>query len=414
VALDEEVLRRKFSALWPHLNERQRRLVVGAEAKALGRGGVTAAARAAGISRPTVQKALTELAELPAAGVAPQRSRRAGGGRKRAVDRDPGLVQALEALVNPETRGDPESPLRWTTKSTRQLANVLTEAGHPVSHVRVAEILHSLHYSLQGNAKTTEGAQHPDRDAQFRYINSLAKACLLAGSPVVSVDTKKKEWVGEDPGYKNGGREWQPQGSPVPVGVHDFPNPAIGKAVPYGIYDVGANAGWVLVGCDADTAAFAVQALRRWWTSMGCECYPRTQTLLICADAGGSNSYRTRLWKTELSRLATETGLTITVCHFPPGTSKWNKIEHRLFSNITMNWRGRPLTTHEVVVELIAATTTRTGLTVKAELDRQIYPKGIKVSDAELAAADVRGHEFHGEWNYDLHPQHRSATGPLR
>ena len=325
MALDEEVLRRKFSALWPHLNELQRRLVVGAEAKALGRGGVTAAARAAGISRPTVQKALAELAEPPAAMVAPQRSRRAGGGRKRAVDRDPGLVQALEALVNPETRGDPESPLRWTTKSTRQLANVLTEAGHPVSHVRVAEILHSLHYSLQGNAKTTEGAQHPDRDAQFRYINSLAKARLLAGSPVVSVDTKKKELVGEDPGYKNGGREWQPQGSPVPVGVHDFPNPAIGKAVPYGIYDVGANAGWVLVGCDADTAAFAVQALRRRWTSMRSECYPTTQTPLICADADAANRYRTLLWKTELSRSVTETGLTITICPFPARTSKWNK-----------------------------------------------------------------------------------------
>jgi hypothetical protein len=402
----EDSLAQKFADLWPHLNERQRRLVVGAEAKSLGRGGVTMAARAAGVSRPTVQKALAELAQPPEAMV-PQRSRRAGGGRKRAVDLDPGLVGALEALVDPESRGDPESPLRWTTKSTRQLADALSAAGHPVSHVRVAEILHSLQYSLQGNAKTTEGTQHPDRDAQFRYINKTAKARLRVGLPVVSVDAKKKELVGEEPGYKNAGREWQPKGSPVPVGVHDFPDPAIGKAIPYGIYDVGANSGWVLVGADADTAAFAVQALRRWWDSMGCEMYPNATKLLICADAGGSNSYRTRLWKTELSRLATETGVTLTVCHFPPGTSKWNKVEHRLFSNITMNWRGRPLTTHEVVVELIAATTTRTGLTVRAELDRHHYPKGIKITDEQLAAAHVRGHKFHGEWNYDIGPKQR-------
>jgi len=404
VVPDEAILAQKFADLWPHLNERQRRLVVGAEAKALGRGGVSAAARAAGVSRPTVQKALAELAEPPES-MTPQRSRRGGGGRKRAVDLDPGLVDALEALVDPDSRGDPESPLRWTTKSTRQLADALSETGHPVSHVRVAEILHSLHYSLQGNAKTTEGAQHPDRDGQFRYINKTAKARLRAGIPVVSVDTKKKELVGEEPGYANGGREWQPKASPVRVGVHDFPDPSIGKAIPYGIYDVGANSGWVLVGADADTAAFAVQALRRWWDTMGSDAYPDASKLLICADAGGSNSYRTRLWKTELSGWATETGLTITVCHFPPGTSKWNKIEHRLFSNITMNWRGRPLTTHEVVVELIAATTTRTGLTVRAELDRNTYPKGVKVTDAQLAAAGVRGHKFHGEWNYDIAPK---------
>ena len=407
MAPDEEVLAQKFADLWPHLNERQRRLVVGAEAKALGRGGVTAAARAAGISRPTVAKALSELAGPPEA-MAPERSRRPGGGRKRAGDLDVGLVDALEALVDPDSRGGLESPLRWTTKSTRQLADALCAAGHPVSHVRVAEILHSLNYSLQGNAKTTEGAQHADRDAQFRYINKTTKARLRRGLPVISVDTKKKELVGEDPGYKNGGSEWRPKASPVPVGVHDFPDPKVGKAVPYGVYDIGAR---VLVGADGDTAAFAVQALRRWWDSMGSKAYPSAEKLLICADAGGSNSYRTRLWKTELGSLATETGLTITVCHFPPGTSKWNKVEHRLFSHITMNWRGHPLASHEAVVELIAATTTRASLTVKAELDRNLYPKGIKISNAELAVVGVTGHKFHGEWNYDIQPKRR-VTSP--
>ena len=284
VAGNDDVLAQKFVDLWPHLNERQRRLVVGAEAKALGRGGVTAAARAAGVSRPTVQRALAELAEPPEP-MATARSRRPGGGRKRAVDLDPGLVDALEALVDPDCRGDPESPLRWTTKSTRQLADALNGSGHPVSHVRVAEILHSLHYSLQANVKTTEGSQHPDRDAQFRYINKTAKARLRRGLPVISVDAKKKELVGEDPGYKNAGREWAPQGSPVPVGVHDFPDPKIGKAVPYGVYDIGADAGWVLVGSDGDTAAFAVQALRRWWDSMGSPAYPTADKVLICADA---------------------------------------------------------------------------------------------------------------------------------
>ena len=408
MAVDERVLAQKFADLWPHLNERQRRLVVGAEAKALGRGGVTAAARAAGMSRPTVHKAVGELAEPPQ-GMTTQRSRRPGGGRKKAVDADPGLLGALDALVDPDSRGDPESPLRWTTKSMRKLAGALTEAGHPVSHVRVAEILHSLNYSLQVNAKTREGAQHPDRDGQFRYINYQFKARLAVGLPVLSVDTKKKELVGADPGYKMSGREWQPKGSPVEVGVHDFPDKVLGKAVPYGVYDVGANAAWVLVGSDADTAAFAVQALRPWWHSVGAEAYPAAGRLLVCADAGGSNSYRGRLWKTELAALAAETGL-ITVCHFPPGTSKWNKIEHRVFSAITMNWRGRPLTSHEVVVELIAATTTTTGLRVQAELDRESYPKGIRISDAELAAANVWGHPFHGEWNYDIPPRTRTTS----
>jgi len=370
----------------------------------LGRGGVSVAARAAGMSRPTVQRGMTELQESPDE-VEPLWSRRTGGGRKCSADRDVGLMAALMKLVDPESRGDPESPLRWTTKSTRNLADALVKASHPISHVTVAELLDGMGFSLQGNAKTVEGNQHADRDAQFRYIARLAKARLRADDPVVSVDTKKKELVGETPGYKNAGRERQPKGSPVKVGVHDFPDPKVPKAVPYGVYDIGADTGWVLVGTDGDTAAFAVQSLRRWWQSMGKRAYARADRLLICADAGGSNSYRTRLWKTELSQFATDTGLTITVCHYPPGTSKWNKIEHRLFSHITMNWRGRPLTSHEVVVQLIAATTTRTGLTVKAELDRNAYPTGIDVSDAELAAADVRGHKFHGEWNYDIAPK---------
>jgi hypothetical protein len=394
-----------FTDLGSHLNERQRRLVAGAEARALGRGGATVVARAAKLSRPTVRKAVTELAEPPIVAMAPQRSRRPGGGRKRAVVLDPGLIEATEALVDPDARGDPESPLRWTSKSTRQLAQALSEAGHKVSHVRVAEILHSLNYSLQGNVKAKEGDQNADRDAQFRYINEVVKGRLAGGLPVLSVDTKKKELVGKEPGYKNGGQEWQPKGTPVLVGVHDFPDPVVGKAVPYGVYDVGANMAWVLVGSDGDTAAFAVQALRRWWQSTGQHLYAAIDRLLICADAGGSNSYRTRLWKTELAALADETGLTITVCHFPPGTSKWNKIEHRVFSAITMNWRGRPLISHEVIVDLISATRTRTGLTMKAELDRGAYPRGIKVSDAELASVDLRPHAFHGEWNYDIRPK---------
>jgi hypothetical protein len=401
VAFDEVALAAKFERLFPHLNERQRRLLAGAEAQALGFGGVSAVARASGLSVPTVRKGVTELAETTE--LAPEQSRRAGGGRKRAEVADPELMAALESLVDPVTRGDPESPLRWTTKSTRRLARALSEMGHRVSHVVVAELLRALGYSLQANAKTAEGAQHADRDAQFRYISEQATQRLAAGLPVVSVDTKKKELVGADPAYKNAGREWQPAGRPEHVGVHDFPNQA-GKAVPYGVYDVGANQGWVLVGTDHDTAAFAVQSLRKWWHSMGQAVYPQADRLLVCADAGGSNGYRTRLWKVELAGLAAETGLTITVCHFPPGTSKWNRIEHRLWSAVSMNWRGRPLVSHEVVVDLIGATTTTTGLTVKAELDTNHYPKGIKVTDSQLAAASVRGHAFHGEWNYDLAP----------
>jgi hypothetical protein len=313
----------------------------------------------------------------------------------------------LDRLVEPDTRGDPESPLRWTCKSTRELAQALTAQGHPVSDDTVGRLLKQQGYRLQRTAKTLEGAQHADRDAQFRYLNEQARAHLAAGQPVVSVDTKKKELVGS---FANGGREWQPTGEPEQVNVHDFPDPTLGKAIPYGVYDLGRNSGWVGVGTDHDTAAFAVQTLRRWWQQVGRLAYPQAERLLVCADAGGCNGDRVRAWKTELARLATETGLAITVCHLPPGTSKWNRIEHRLFSAISMNWRGRPLTSHEVIVELIGATRTHTGLRVRAELDRGRYPLGVKVRDEELAAVPLVRHEFHGEWNYTLHP---AAAQPL-
>jgi hypothetical protein len=355
------------------------------------------------VSAPTVTRG---LAEVRVGATGDGRVRKPGGGRKPLTQTDPGLLAALEALVDPVTRGDPMSPLRWTTKSTRQLADALTADGHPVSHVRVGELLHGLGYSLQSNAKAVEGKQHPDRDAQFRHINDTAKRYLKAGDPVISVDTKKKELVGESPGYKNNGRDWQPQGKPLRVGVHDFPDPAVPKAVPYGIYDLSANTGWVTVGSDGDTAAFAVATLRRWWTQVGQPTYPNAKRLLITADAGGSNGYRVRLWKTELAQLATDIGVAITVCHYPPGTSKWNKIEHRLFSAITSNWRGRPLTSHQVVVDLIGATTSRTGLTVHAETDTNSYPRGVKISDAHMAAiaCQLKTDKFHGEWNYSVKP----------
>jgi len=407
VAAVHDVLARKFAVLWPHLDERQRRLVMGVEARELGRGGITTVARAAGVSLPTVRRALREVDQgpEPMAGV-----RRSGAGRKRSRDKDPELVAALEALVDPATRGDPQSPLRWTTKSTRRLAEALSDDGHPVSSWTVGQLLHALEYSLQGARKTVEGSVHPDRDAQFGYINDLARRFLRARLPVISVDTKKKELVGR---YQNGGREWHPKGRPEQVNVHDFIDRELGKAIPYGIYDIGADQGWVSVGEDHDTAAFAVEAIRRWWSAMGAASYPRARQLLICADAGGSNGYRNRLWKLELHRLAAESGLTVTVCHFPPGTSKWNRIEHRLFAHISMNWRGRPLTSHQVVVDLIGATTTRTGLTVHAEHDTRPYPAGIKVTDDELAAVHLRPHDFHGEWNYSLNPpgQRRPLPG---
>jgi DDE family transposase len=392
------VLAKKLATILPHLNEKQRRLLLAAEARTLGRGGITRVSRASGVSRLTIRKAMGEL-DGPATD--PSRVRKVGGGRKRTSERDPELAPALNALVDPDSRGDPMSPLRWTCKSTRRLALELTEQGHPVSQNVVADLLHDLGFSLQAPAKRLEGTQHPDRDGQFVYLNEQVKAFLADGSPAVSVDAKKKELVGP---FKNGGREWQPTGEPESVRVHDFLDRELGKAIPYGIYDVGKNTGWVTVGTDHDTASFAVATLRRWWDAMGSQLYPDAKRLLLSADSGGSNGYRVRLWKLELQRFADATGLEVTVCHLPPGTSKWNKIEHRLFSHITMNWRGRPLISHEVILRLIGATTTRTGLQVHAELDRGVYPTHVKVSDRELDAVHLTPHEFHGEWNYTISP----------
>jgi Rhodopirellula transposase. len=393
-----ESVARRYAVLRPHLDERQRRLVLAAEAAELGRGGIAVVARATGTHPDTVARGVRELD----GGAEPSaRVRKPGGGRKPAADTDPGLAPALTALVAPETRGDPESPLVWTTKSTRNLADALTAQGHPVSDRTVARMLRAQGFSLQANAKVIEGRQHVDRDAQFGYLNAQVIDHLAEGAPVVSVDTKKKELVGE---FHNGGREYQPTKSPVKVNVHDFPDPELGKAIPYGIYDVSANTGWVSVGADHDTSAFAVETLRRWWTTVGAHRYPTADRLLICADGGGSNGYRVRAWKVELARLAAETGLTITVCHLPPGTSKWNKIEHRLFSQITLNWRGRPLTSHQIIVDLIGATRTATGLTVRAELDTGTYPTGIRYTKAQVDALPITRHDFHGEWNYTVAP----------
>ena len=393
-----QVLAAKFQVIFPHLDERQRRLLMGAEARALGHGGIRAVAQAAGVREATVSLGVSELDS----GAEPLgRARRPGGGRKQAADLDPGLRPALLALVEPEERGDPMSPLRWTTKSTRNLAAELTRQGHRVGADTVGDLLRAEGFSLQGNAKTIEGQRHPDRYAQFRYINEQVKDYQGTADPVISVDTKKKELIGE---FKNGGREWRPKGQPTATRTHDFPGDSVGKAVPYGVYDLTADAGWVSVGTDHDTAAFAVESIRRWWKAAGQGEYPAARRLLITADAGGSNGYRTRAWKAELAALAVETGLEITVCHFPPGTSKWNKVEHRLFSHITMNWRGRPLTSHEVIVNTIAATTTATGLTVRAELDTSAYDTGIKVSDAQMDALPLTRHDWHGDWNYTLHP----------
>ena len=399
----ESVLRAKFEAVLPHLDERAARLVLAGEARSLGHGGIAAVARASGASRSRIQDGVAELES----GAPPlERIRRAGGGRKPAEQADPGLLPALLGLVEPTRRGDPESALSWTTLSVRKLAVELTTAGHAVSQETVAKLLRAEGFSLQANAKTVEGGGHPDRDAQFSYLNSRAEQHLQAGQPVISVDTKKKELVGN---YQNGGAEWRPAGDPEQVKVHDFIDPQLGKANPYGVYDLTANTGWVSVGTDHDTASFAVNTIRSWWTTTGHQAYPGASRLLITADGGGSNGYRTRLWKTELAALADQTGLTITVCHLPPGTSKWNKIEHRLFAHISMNWRGRPLTSHEVIVNTIAGTTTRTGLTVHAELDTNQYPTGVKIPDHQMRALETDGilirHDFHPEWNYTLHPK---------
>jgi Rhodopirellula transposase DDE domain len=398
--IDESAIRVRFEALAPVLDEQGRRRFAAAEALAAGPGGVSAVMRATGIARSTIRRGLDELADEDAP--EGERVRRSGGGRKPLSATDASLIDDLRSLVEPETRGDPQSPLLWTCKSLRKLSQSLRDMGHKIGRTVVGELLHKLDYRLQANRKTREGSSHPDRDAQFRYINDRVKAALAAGEPAISVDTKKKELVGD---FKNGGREWRPKGSPEEVRVHDFVIPELGRAVPYGVYDIANNVGWVSVGIDHDTAAFATNAIRSWWKLMGRERFPEAKTLLITADGGGSNGSRVRLWKIELQKLANELGIPITVCHLPPGTSKWNKIEHRLFSFITGNWRGKPLISHQVIVELIAATTTKTGLNVRCQLDPNTYPAGIKVPDAELQAVNLTRHDFHGEWNYTINPK---------
>jgi hypothetical protein len=400
-----EAIRLKFELLCSVMDERTRRLWAAAEAKTIGRGGIVRVSAATGMSRNTLAAGLRELQEAapaPAAGAVRPRIRRPGGGRKPLIEHDPTLLHDLEALVEPTSRGDPQSPLRWTCKSTSKLAAELQREGHRIGPRKVAELLHELRYSLQGNRKTQEGTAHPDRDAQFRHINDTAQAFQGRGQPVVSVDAKKRELVGE---FKNQGREWQPQGCPEEVRVHDFEDKELGHAIPYGVYDLAANVGWVSVGTDHDTAAFAVETLRRWWRQMGGVAYPNATELLVIADGGGSNHRQSRLWKVGLQQWADETGLRITVCHLPPGTSKWNKIEHRMFAWITQNWRGRPLVSHEAIVNLIANTTTATGLQIRAELDTNRYPTGLKVTDEELARIRIERAAFHGDWNYVIVPR---------
>jgi transposase len=402
---DLESLRSKYELLQPFMDERLRRLWAAAEAVALGRGGISQVAAATGISRQTIAAGLRELREgspVPAAPPALRRVRRKGGGRKPLTEHDPTLLQDLDALVEPTSRGDPQSPLRWTCKSTAKLAAELQRQGHRIGPRKVAQLLHQLKYSLQGNRKTKEGASHPDRDAQFRHIREQVRAFQEQGQPVVSVDAKKRELIGD---FRNGGQEWQPQGCPEEVRMHDFKDKQLGHAIPYGVYDLKANQGWVSVGTDHNTAAFAVETLRRWWWQMGATAYPEATQLLVTADGGGSNHHQSRLWKVSLQQLADETGLRIAVCHFPPGTSKWNKIEHRMFAYITQNWRGRPLVSHEVIVNLIANSTTATGLRIRAELDPRAYPTGLKVSDAELASVRLERATVHGDWNYVIAPR---------
>jgi transposase len=398
--IDEDAVRSRFQMLAGELDERRRRLWAAAEARSAGRGGIAAVARATGMSVETIRRGIAELEAGET--LEPGRVRRPGGGRKALVEKDPRLLEDLERLVDESARGDPERPLRWTAKSVRQLARGLRELGHRIHHSSVPKLLRALGYSLQSNRKAREGASHPDRDAQFEHIGATAKAAIAAGEPVISVDTKKKELVGD---FKNGGREWRPKGEPELVRTHDFKDKRLGKAIPYGVYDLANNEGWVSVGIDRDTAQFAVASIRSWWEHLGGERFPGARTLTITADCGGSNGNRTRLWKTELQRLADDTGLTITVCHFPPGTSKWNKIEHRLFSFISINWRAKPLISRQVIIDLIAATTTSTGLKVYAVLDERTYPDKIKVSDAALAAVQIDRHPFHPEWNYTIKPR---------
>jgi transposase len=392
-------LREKHALLSPYLNERQRRLVAAADAQMLGHGGIARLSRVTGLSRTTLHKGIRELAGN---GTPAERVRRAGGGRKRKTEQAPEVVKALEQLVDPATRGDPMSPLRWTSKSTAKLAEELNQQGFAISARTVASLLQEQGYSLQSNRKTREGTSHPDRDGQFQHISRQTQAFQQRGAPVISVDTKKKELVGD---FKNGGREWQPKGKPEPVRVHDFPDKELGKAIPYGVYDVTRNQGWVSVGTDHDTAEFAMETIRRWWRQMGSKTYGEARELLILADGGGSNGSRTKLWKVALQRLADETGITVAVCHYPPGTSKWNKIEHRMFCHITENWRGKPLVSHEVIVNLIGNTTTKAGLRIQADLDRQSYRTGIQVSEHEMEELNLEKSEFHGDWNYRLLPR---------
>jgi hypothetical protein len=401
--IDPAPIRDRFTALSPHLNERERRLFAATEAAAAGYGGIAAVSAATAIAVSTIGRGLKDLAE--ASGLAPGRVRRAGGGRKPLVAGNPGLLRDLMALVEPGERGDPMSSLRWTCKSLRQLAAELVARGHQVSRTVVGELLKAQKFSLQANSKTNEGGDRPDRDAQFGHINQSVTAALAAHEPVISVDTKKKELVGD---FKNAGREWRPQGQPEAVRVHDFLIKELGRAVPYGVFDLAANAGWVSVGISHDTSTFAVQTIRRWWQDIGCKRYPDAKRLTITCDGGGSNGSRVRLWKLELQKLANELGIEITVHHLPPGTSKWNKIEHRLFSFITMNWRAKPLVSYKVILDLISATTTETGLKVICELDDRLYPKGVVVSDKELAAVNIVRADFHGEWNYTIKPSNRS------
>lgn len=402
-----ERIRRKFQSLEVVLDERSRRQWAAAEAKELGYGGVSAVARATGFARDTIQLGLRELEyrQQHPDEPTPERLRKPGGGRKQRAETDPSLVSSLEALVEPLTRGDPESPLRWTCKSTRKLADELSSRGHEVGYRTVAWLLHEAGYSLQANRKTREGNQHPDRNAQFEYLNAQAVRFQKGRQPVISVDTKKKELVGD---FRNGGREWRPEGAPEKVRVHDFMDPDLGKAIPYGVYDVTNNQGWVNVGINHDTAYFAAASIRRWWEVMGAARFPRAERLLITADGGGSNSSRTRLWKVALQKLADDIELTLTVSHFPPGTSKWNKVEHRLFSFITNNWRGKPLVSHQTIVNLIASTKTTKGLIVKAALDKNIYETGIEVTDEQMAALNLARAKFHGEWNYTIKPNRQS------
>jgi len=398
--MDADTLRRKYGALAPALNERTRRLWAASEARAVGHGGIALVERATGISRSTIERGLSEL-EREGPVLEPERIRRPGGGRKRAVDKDPSLRTDLDALMEPTSAGSPESPLRWTVKSVRRLADELKAMGHSASYRVVMDLLHESGYSLQANRKTLEGTTHPDRDAQFRYLNELVKEQQATGDPVVSVDTKKKELVGE---FKNPGREWRPKDDPEPVRVHDFILPDRGKAIPYGVYDLTRDEGWVGVGIDHDTGSFAVHTIERWWEVMGQPAYPQATSLLVTADCGGSNGSRLRLWKWELQQFADRTGLSITVCHFPPGTSKWNKIEHRLFSHIAMNWRGKPLVSLAVIVSLIGATTSRKGLHVRSEIDHGTYPAGIRISNEQMAQLNLERHRFHGDWNYTIRP----------